>query len=60
MARPSADHVVFDLRSRLFVCERCGSTYSMALPVSVDLLAAASESFVRTHRHCKPREAVSP
>jgi uncharacterized metal-binding protein YceD (DUF177 family) len=35
-------------------CERCGATYTLPLPVSVNIFVAATKGFIEDHRGCKP------
>ena len=39
------------------LCLHCGDMYVPALPISIDMMLAASESFANSHRRC-PKPAV--
>jgi hypothetical protein len=36
-----------------FLCLHCGGTYELALPISIDMMIAASKSFAKSHRRCR-------
>jgi hypothetical protein len=36
-----------------FLCRRCGEAYEMNLPVPVDVMVGAMESFNKTHKKCE-------
>ena len=56
--RKRGDHVVIVLGANLciYICRHCGETFSMSIPVRVEVFVATSRAFVKCHINCaKPK-----
>ena len=38
------------------LCQRCGGTFELKVPVLLDVWLAAMQAFIRCHKRCKPAE----
>ena len=52
--RKRGDHVVFVPGQNVFIytCRHCGETFSMSIPVRVEIFVATSRAFNKCHIHC--------
>lgn len=54
MAQPNADHVILSSkRERCFLCEHCGESEELSLPVNATDLILLIDEFMNEHRNCK-------
>lgn len=58
MADKSTPWIV--LRDERFICDRCGTTESLGLPLDIVEVAAAGRRFVDRHRGCRRRSSGRP
>ncbi len=58
--KPRDDHVIFHAGTKgdlpyVLECQHCGQIQEVAMPISIDWLAAIGKAFGRTHRTCKKK-----
>ena len=54
-AKPNRDHLVYEYTTGAILCEHCGASYQVKLPVGLGRFANIIEGFMLIHEHCEPR-----
>ena len=48
--------VKYDVQPPLLLCERCGESRALKLPMSIDDLGKLSKAYIALHKLCPPKE----
>lgn len=56
MPRKNSDHMTF--RDNVLICNNCGDTHEIPLPIGMDDFGKEIRSFMKRHVDCKPKDAA--